>query len=79
MALDVRSSLNRALKALHADRARLDKQIDAVTSALSALGGGAVRAVKSAGRRGRRKMTAAQKKAVSMRMKAYWAKRRASK
>lgn len=79
MALDVRSSLNRALKALHADRARIDKQIDAVTSALSALGGSAVRAVKSAGRRGRRKMNAAQKKAVSVRMKAYWAKRRASK
>ena len=79
MALDVRSSLNRALKSLHADRTRIDKQIDAVTSALSALGGAAVRAAKTAGRRGRRKMSAAQKKAVSARMKAYWAKRRAAK
>jgi hypothetical protein len=71
--------LSRALKALHADRARIERQIDAVTSALSALGGAASRAVKSAGRRGRRKMSAAQKKAVSVRMKAYWAKRRGSK
>jgi len=79
VAVDVRSSLNRALKALHADRARIEKQIDAVTSALTALGGAVGRAAKSAGRRGRRKMNAAQKKAVSVRMKAYWAKRRGSK
>lgn len=79
MATDVRSSLNQALKALHGDRARIDKQIEAVTSAISALGGAAVRATKSAGRRGRRKMNAAQKKAVSLRMKAYWAKRRGAK
>ena len=79
MAVDVRSSLNRALKALHADRARIEKQIDAVTSALTALGGAVGRAAKSARRRGRRKMNAAQKKAVSVRMKAYWAKRRGSK
>jgi anti-sigma factor RsiW len=71
--------LNQALKALHADRARIEKQIDAVTSAISSLGGAAVRAAKTAGRRGRRKMNAAQKKAVSLRMKAYWAKRRGSK
>ena len=79
MALDVRSSLNHALKALHADRARIEKQIDAVTSALTALGGAAGRVAKTAGRRGRRKMSAAQKKAVSVRMRAYWAKRRGSK
>lgn len=79
MAIDVRSSLNRALKALHADRARIEKQIDALSSALSAVGGAAVRGAKKAGRKGRRKMNAAQKKAVSLRMKAYWAKRRASK
>lgn len=79
MALDVRSSLNSALKALHADRARIEKQIDAVTSALTALGGAAPRVAKTTGRRGRRKMSAAQKKAVSVRMRAYWAKRRGSK
>ena len=76
MAIDVRSSLNRALKALHADRARIEKQIDAVSSAISALGGAAGRLAKTARGKGRRKMNAAQKKAVSVRMKAYWAKRR---
>ena len=79
MALDVRSSLNRALKALHADRARIERQIEAVTHAISALGGAAGRVAKSARRRGKRKMNAAQKKAVSVRMRAYWAKRRAAK
>ena len=79
MALDVRSSLNSALKALHADRARIEKQIDAVSSALTALGGAAGRVAKTSVRRGRRKMSAAQKKAVSVRMRAYWAKRRGSK
>lgn len=79
MAIDVRSSLNRALKSLHADRARLDRQIDAVVSAISALGGAAARVGRTAARKSRRKMNAAQKKAVSLRMKAYWAKRRAGK
>ena len=79
MAIDVRSSLNRALKSLHTDRARIERQIDAVTSAISALGGKVARAAKGAGRKGRRKMNAAQKKAVSVRMRAYWAKRRGSK
>ena len=79
MAIDVRSSLNKALKALHADRARIERQIDAVTSAISALGGAAGRMAKAGARRGRRKMNSAQKKAVSVRMRAYWAKRRAAK
>jgi hypothetical protein len=79
VAIDVRSSLTRALKSLHADRARIDRQIDAVASAISALGGAAGRLAQTAARKGRRKMNAAQKKAVSQRMKAYWAKRRASK
>lgn len=80
MAIDVRSSLNRALKSLHVDRARIDRQIDAVVSAISALGGAAGRVGKATARKkGRRKMNAAQKKAVSVRMRAYWAKRRASK
>ena len=79
MAIDVRSSLNRALKALHADRARIERQIDAITSAISALGGAAGRLAKTGARKGRRKMNSAQKKAVSVRMKAYWAKRRGGK
>lgn len=79
MAIDVRSSLNKALKSLHADRARIDRQIDAVTSAITTLGGAAGRVAKAVRRRSKRKMNAAQKKAVSVRMKAYWAKRRSGK
>ena len=81
MAIDVRSSLKRALKSLHTDRARIDRQITAITTALGELGGAAGRVAAAAGRKGTRtrNMSAAQKKAVSVRMKAYWAKRRAAK
>jgi len=81
VAIDVRSSLKRALKSLHSDRARIDRQITAITTALGELGGGVARVAKTAGKKAKRarNMSAAQKKAVSVRMKAYWAKRRASK
>ena len=81
MAIDVRSSLKRALKSLHSDRARIDRQITAITTALGELGSGVGRVAKAAGKKAKRarNMSAAQKKAVSVRMKAYWAKRRASK
>ena len=81
MAIDVRSSLKRAIKSLHSDRARIDRQITAITTALGELGGGAGRVAAAAGKKARRAraMSAAQKKAVSVRMKAYWAKRRAAK
>jgi hypothetical protein len=78
VAIDVRSSLKRALKSLHSDRTRIDRQINAITTALGELGG---RVAGAAGKKARRvrNMSAAQKKAVSVRMKAYWAKRRAGK
>jgi hypothetical protein len=81
VAIDVRSSLKRALKSLHSDRARIDRQITAITTALGELGGAAGRVVAKAGKKARRAraMSSAQKKAVSVRMKAYWAKRRAAK
>ena len=81
--VNVRASLQKALNQLHIDRAHVDRQISALTDALSAIGGrvrkGAAtarRAVKRAAKRTRRKMTSAQKRAASKRMKAYWAKRR---
>jgi hypothetical protein len=78
--IDVRSSLNRALKELHGERVRIEKQIAAIGRALSEVGGKVVARGRAAGRRAaggrRRAMSAAQKKAVSVRMKAYWAKRR---
>lgn len=84
MAIDVRSSLNRALKGLHAERARIDRQISALAAAVSELGGKVASRVAAGGRKSKRRkstrtMNAAQKRAVSVRMKAYWAKRRASK
>ena len=81
MAIDVRSSLKRALKSLHSDRTRIDRQINAITTALGELGGAAGRVAGAAGKKARRvrNMSAAQKKAVSVWMKAYWAKRRAGK
>jgi hypothetical protein len=73
--------LNRALKELHQERARLDRQISAISNALTEVGGKIARVagVKRTRSRAARSMNAAQKKAVSVRMKAYWAKRRAAK
>jgi len=81
VAIDVRSSLKRALKSLHSDRSRIDRQITAITTALGELGGAAGRMAGTAAKKAKRarNMSAAQKKAVSVRMKAYWAKRRAGK
>ncbi len=77
---NVASTLEKALNELRAERTRLDRQITAVEGALSSLGRGvgrrAARAVKKTTKRASRTMSAAQKRAVSKRMKAYWAKRK---
>ncbi len=86
VAMHVRVTLQRALRQLQTERARLDQQIAALSSAVAALGGGAVSRgatprvarVSSRAATARPAMSAAQKKAVSKRMKAYWAKRRAA-
>jgi peptidoglycan hydrolase CwlO-like protein len=82
--IDIRPALQRALKQLQSERARLDQQIAALGDAIGAVGGRGARTVSAGGakvarRRARPKMTAEQKKAVSRRMKAYWAKRRSAK
>ena len=69
------------LNALHKEEAALRGQLDRVRDAITALGGGrqgpGLRKRKAkAVARTVRKMTAAQKKAVSARMKKYWAARR---
>jgi hypothetical protein len=73
----VRVFLNQALKQLASERSRLDRQISAISTALNELGEKIV--APRARTRRRRTMTAAQKKAVGIRMKAYWAKRRTAK
>lgn len=74
----VHSTLRRTLTTLEADRERVDRQIAALRTALAALGGGASHASRSAGapRRRRKPMSAAARRAVAKRMKAYWAKRK---
>ena len=80
--VDVTKTLNQALRKLEADRARVGGQIASLEQALRAVGGQQVS--RSAGPadttpRKRRSMSAAARKAVSRRMKTYWAKRRRAK
>ena len=82
MPVNVLATLRTALRQLEAQRAHLDRQIAGVRSALDGLGAGASqsRSVRSTARvRRRRRMSATARRAVSQRMKAYWAKRRAAK
>jgi hypothetical protein len=82
MPRDVTMTFRRALAELQSERQRIDRQIDAIQTVLGAggrrgpgRGGGRPAGMR---RRGRRRMSTAARKAVSQRMKAYWAKRRAA-
>ncbi len=80
MATDITKTLRKILADLEKDKARIDRQLAAIRGALAALDTRGVRRGKETGpgRRLRRKpMSAAQRKAVGRRMKAYWAKRKA--
>ena len=77
MPVDVTRTLRQALSQLEAERNRLDNQIRTLRAALDGSGGGA-RSTGGGGRR-RRRMSADARRAVSTRMKAYWAARRAKK
>lgn len=83
MKTDPKIALENALSGLREDRQQLDRQIAALEGALQALIG-PTRTRGRANKRGRaskkrRTMNTAQKQAVSKRMKAYWAARRAEK
>jgi len=72
----------RLVQQLRSERSALEKEIDRLSRAISALEGGTgrgrstgARKPAAAGRR-RRTMSAAARKAVSQRMKKYWAARR---
>ena len=80
MAIDVTTALRRALNQLQAEKARVDRQIAAIQSVLtSGRTQGRRKRGRPAGRKSERKgMSAATRRAVSRRMKAYWAKRRAA-
>jgi hypothetical protein len=82
MPVNVTATLHKALRQLEAQRAHIDRQIDGVRSALDGLGAGASRkrsAAPAVRARKRRQLSAAMRRAVSQRMKAYWAKRRAAR
>jgi hypothetical protein len=81
MPINVTPTLRRALRHLETERSRIDRQITALRNALDGLGGPMSRGRRSGpvGPRGRRRrMSATAKRAISQRMKAYWAKRRAT-
>ena len=65
--------LYKAIRTLHEERERLDKLIQSITEMRAR--GAALRPA-ARPRRGRRKMSAAQRREVSERMKRYWASRR---
>ena len=69
-------ALQRTLKTLEVERARTDAEIRIIRSALVGMG---VQNPNLASRPKRKPMTAAERRSVSKRMKAYWAKRRARK
>jgi len=82
MAIDVTKTLQKALVELQAERERIFKQSVAIQKVLAAGGSRRRPAVRgqaaSRGKRARKTMSAAARKAMSRRMKAYWAKRRAA-
>ena len=68
------SEISQAIKVKEAQICKLQADIDALQRVISIIGGKKPVAAKS--KRRRRKMSAAAKKAVSARMKAYWAAKR---
>jgi len=81
MMASVTSTLRKALHQLERDRERIDRQIGAIRSVLDASGPARPPASRATPRRSkpqRRPMSAAARRAVSQRMKAYWDKRKAA-
>jgi hypothetical protein len=76
MPVDLNRTLRQALTALTSERDRLDRKIAGLRALL---GDGSRQGVTGGGGRRRRRMSAAARRAVSQRMKAYWAGRRAKK
>ena len=81
MMASVTSTLRNALRQLEKDRERIDRQIRALRSVLDESGPTRPLASLATPRRSnptRRPMSAAARRAVSQRMKAYWEKRKAA-
>ena len=81
MMASVTSALRNALRQLEKERERIDRQISAIRSVLDESGTARTPASLATRRRykaKRREMSAAARRAVSQRMKAYWEKRNAA-
>lgn len=80
MTPSVTAPLHKALRQLEAEKQQIDRQITAVRAALKALGdtGRGTLASSPRAKARRRGMSATRRRAVSRRMKAYWAKRKAT-
>jgi hypothetical protein len=76
---DVTRALHKALTELESERQRLDQKITAVRAVLDSGFDGQTTTRARRGRRRRPTMSAAARRAVSERMKKYWAARRAEK
>ena len=81
MIASVTSALRNALRQLEKERERIDRQISAIRSVLDESGPARTPASLAKPSRStpkRREMSAAARRAVSQRMKAYWEKRKAA-
>ena len=74
---NVTSTLRTLLRHLEAERQHLDRQIAVIRKALDgAIRPGSVGRIRRGTKPARARMSAAARRAVSQRMKAYWAKRK---
>jgi len=85
MPADITTELRAALTKLTAEKRRIERQTAAIQAALRAVNGtgrmqrsSSTKVATRGAKRGRRRMSPAERKAVARRMKAYWAKRRAA-
>ena len=81
MPADVSRILSKELVKLKSERERIDRHVSAIRGALETLSGSGRRGRGTRGRasrRTRRRMSPAARKSIGRRMKAYWAKRKAT-
>src|SRR3989442_812441 len=77
MSVNVMATLWKAVRELQAEKARIDHQLGALRGLLGSLDGAKGGAVRARSGSHRRRMSVSARRALSQRMKAYWAKRRA--
>jgi hypothetical protein len=73
MVARAQDALQKALTDLKTEKLRIENEIRVVEKALTAIG---IKSPNLAARKKRKPMTAAERRSVSKRMKAYWAKRK---